>query len=75
VLPKASALMSILDSINTTLLELKIDDQGRLVLEADAKQVKQLSLPGELGGCTRGAYTQARRAQALVSILSFPAWN
>lgn len=46
VLPRASPLLAILDSLNGTLLELRLDDQYRLVLEADAKQVKQLSLPG-----------------------------
>lgn len=44
VLPKAGPLLAILDSLNGSLLELRIDNQ-HLVLEADSKQVKQSSLP------------------------------
>ncbi|KAI6216887.1 hypothetical protein M3Y99_01797700 [Aphelenchoides fujianensis] len=45
ILPRAASLLSIHDIMNQTLLELSVDEQGRLVLEADEKQVRQLSLP------------------------------
>ncbi|KAI6237780.1 hypothetical protein M3Y95_00301000 [Aphelenchoides besseyi] len=45
ILPRPASLLSILDLLNTTLLELIVDEQGRLILEADDKQVRQLSLP------------------------------
>lgn len=46
VLSKPSSLLSILNSENSTLLELIIDKTNLLNLEAESKQIHQISLPG-----------------------------
>lgn len=45
LLPKQTTLLSIHDTTNETLLELLVDGNQTLLLEAEEKQVKQLALP------------------------------
>ncbi|CAD5226086.1 unnamed protein product [Bursaphelenchus xylophilus] len=45
ILSGPTPVLSILDSMNGTLLELRVDEHSHLILEADAKQLKQLSTP------------------------------
>uniref|UniRef100_A0A915D8B5 Uncharacterized protein n=1 Tax=Ditylenchus dipsaci TaxID=166011 RepID=A0A915D8B5_9BILA len=45
LLPKAASLLSILNGLNQTLLEILVDDTMSLVLEAENKQIRQTSMP------------------------------
>lgn len=47
LLPRPSNLLSIHDSLNVSLVELLINDNHTLVLEAESHQIRQVSLPGE----------------------------
>ncbi|KAH7729383.1 Thrombospondin N-terminal -like domain containing protein [Aphelenchoides avenae] len=45
LLPRPSTLLSIHDSLNVSLVELMINDNHTLVLEAESHQIRQVSLP------------------------------
>lgn len=46
VLDKPTSLISILDAANETLLNVLIDDQRQVSLEAENRQIRQSSIPG-----------------------------
>lgn len=48
VISKPSTLLSILNTDNTSLIDLVIDKMNFLNLEAESKQIRQISLPGKL---------------------------
>jgi hypothetical protein len=48
LLSKQASLLSILNDSNQTLLEIFVDENLSLALEAEAKQIRQTSLPGTI---------------------------
>ena len=73
LLPQPTALLSILDAMNATLLQLRVDEHHQLLLEADSRQIRQFALPAV--DVADGAWVRRRLSADLLSSKMAPIFS